>query len=108
MGKSGYTSLSLDEKRYAKLRKNWDNHVTFDGTFTVWATNVLERSIERERELNSRYRNLKFVGVTSDGGCIIEDNSKIIRITFSNGTLHCDADKGMCKHVLFAAMHPEF
>ena len=108
MGVSGYTSLSLDQNRYARLRKNWDNHVFTDDSFTVWATNVLERSIERERELNNRYKGLLFVGTTNDGGCIIEDKGKIIRITYTKNTLTCDHDKGMCRHILFAAMHPKF
>jgi hypothetical protein len=108
MGKSGYTSLSLDEKRYAKLRKDWESHVTTEDTFTVWATTVLEKAIEREKELSSRYSGLHFVGSTQDGGCIIQEKGEVIRITYAKNTLTCDHDKGMCKHILYAAMHPQF
>ena len=108
MGLSGYTSLSLDQKRYTRLRKNWDSHINTDQTFTVWATNILERAIERERELNQKYADLHWVGSTQDGGCIIQEKGEVIRITYGKNTLTCDHDKGMCKHILFAVLHPEF
>lgn len=108
MGLSGYTSLSLDQTKYSKIRKNWDNHIRTEDTFTVWATNILERAIERQKELHLRYSDLHFVGNTQDGGCIIQEKGEIIRITYSKNTLTCDHDNGMCRHVLFASMHPEF
>lgn len=108
MGLSGYTSLSLEEKRYAKLRKNWESKVVTENSFTVWATEVLEHAIEREDNLANKFKHLTFVGSTNDGGCVIQDRSEIIQIKQVGGTYSCSKDKGICNHILFAALNPRF
>ena len=108
MGKSGYTSLSLEEKRYAKLRRNFDTTIDTDKTFTIWATDVLEAAINREGKITTLFPGLKFIGHSSKG-VIIQDHSEIVQITTGSGSkFTCDKDKGLCKHILFTALHPLF
>ena len=107
MGRSGYTSLSIEEKKYAKLRRAFDNIVDTDKTFTVWAMETLEIALNREKILNNNYPGIRFVGIKT-GGCILEEKGKIIEINVGKNALTCSQDKGICKHVLFAVMYPSF
>ena len=109
MGKSGYTSLSLDETRYSKLRKSWDNIVgkDTDDTFTVWATTVLEQSVERVSLIKSMFPNYVWVGKT-DTGCVIKDKSTIIEGKWSKNKLVCSVDSGLCSHCVYAALNSKF
>jgi|TARA_B110000467_G_C18288375_1_gene463165 hypothetical protein len=115
MGKSGYTSLSLNEDRYAKLRKDWDHIVsghdgwgsTREHSFTAWATTVLEQSIKRVSLIKSMYPNYTMVGQT-DTGCVIKDKNVIVEVKWSKTKLVCSVDNGACKHCEFASMHPQF
>ena len=107
MGRSGYTSLSIEEKAYARLRRNFDTTIDTEKSFTVWALDVLESAVYREEKLNQRYPSLRYVG-NKTGGCIIEDHGKIIEVSVGKNLLSCSQDKGICKHVLFAVLHPSF
>ena len=107
MGRSGYTSLSIEEKKYAKLRRAFDSTVDTEKTFTVWAMDTLETALNREKAVNSDYPGIRFVGIKT-GGCILEEKGKIIEINIGKNALTCSQDKGICKHVLFAVMHPSF
>jgi hypothetical protein len=107
VGRSGYTSLSIEEKAYARLRRSFDTTIDTEKSFTVWALNVMESAIEKERKLNKFYPTLRYVG-NKTGGCIIEDHGKIIEISVGKNLLACSQDKGICKHVLFAVLHPFF
>ena len=59
MGRSGYTSLSIEEKKYAKLRRAFDSTVDTEKTFTVWAMDALDR----EKAVNNNYPGIRFVGI---------------------------------------------
>ena len=106
MGKSGYTSLSIEEKRYAKLRRNFDTIVNTDKTFTLWATDILDAAVNREDKINDMFPGLKYVGRTSKG-VVIQDHQDIIEITIGKN-FTCSVDKNICKHILFTVMHPAF
>lgn len=109
MGKSGYTSLSLDEVRYKSLRKNWNQIVSTktDDTFTAWSTTVLEQSIERIKLINEIYPNFTWIGKT-DNGCVIKDKNTIVEIKWSKNRLVCSIDSEGCKHCEYAALNPQF
>jgi hypothetical protein len=109
MGKSGYTSLSLDEKRYAKLRKNWEQVIGKEKgeTFTVWATNILEQSIQRTSLVESLYPNYSWVGKT-ENGCVIKDKNIIVEVKWSKNKLVCSVDSGVCNHCIYAALNSKF
>jgi hypothetical protein len=109
MGSSGYTSLSLEEKKYAKIRKEWDRVIkdSSDETFTTWATTVLEQSIERTSLLNVMFPNLTWVGKT-DTGCVIKDKSVIVEVKWNKTKLVCNIDKDLCNHCIFAALNTKF
>ena len=109
MGISGYTSLSLEEKKYAKIRKEWDRVIkdTVDDTFTAWATTVLEQSIERTSLISSMFPTFTWVGKT-DTGCVIKDKSVIVEVKWSKNKLVCSIDKDLCNHCIFAALNSKF
>ena len=106
MGVSGYTSLSIEEKRYARLRRSFDTIIDTEKTFTVWAIDVLDAAVNREGKINQLFPGLKYVGKTSKG-IVIQDQQGIIEIT-TGKNFTCSVDKGLCKHILFTVMHPEF
>lgn len=111
MGRSGYTSLSIEEKRYARIRRSFETTVTTEKTFTVWAMETLENAISKEAKLKKSFGNLHYVGNTSNG-CIIEDKGDLVEINVSGSvgkySLACSQDKNICNHVLFAVLHPNF
>lgn len=110
VGRSGYTSLSLEEKRYAKLRRSFDTIVNTDKTFTVWAMETLDAALARESKLNKSFGGIKWIG-NKTGGCILEEKGNIIEITISDvgkNLLTCSQDKTFCRHQLFAVLHPLF
>jgi len=118
MGKSGYTSLSIDEKKYATLRKNWDqlvgngDHSTHfkdnvNDTFTTWAMRVLESAVKRELLVNSMFPNFKFIGQT-ENGCIIQDKKEIVQINKTKNTITCSVHTEICDHCIFAALNSKF
>lgn len=106
VGKSGYTSLSIEEKRYARLRRSFDTIVDTDKSFTVWAIDVLDSAVDREGKINQMFPGLKYIGKTSKG-IVIQDHADIIEITVGKN-FTCSVDKGLCNHILFTVMHPEF
>lgn len=109
MGLSGYTSLSLDEKRYAKLRKSWDQVVgiNVDETFTAWATTVLEQSIQRTSLINSLFPSYTWIGKT-DTGCVIKDKNDIVEVKWFKNKLVCNVHEDLCSHCIFAALNAKF
>ena len=76
MGKSGYTSLSLNEKDYARLRRSWDDIIQTDLTFTSWATDVLVTGIARVEKLNKLFPGMEYVGPVSNG-VVIKDGKDL-------------------------------
>ena len=109
MGRSGYTSLSIEEKAYARLRRNFDVTILTEKTFTQWALDVMESAVYREEKINKLYPSLRYVG-NKTGGCIIEDSKskKIIEVSVGKNLLSCSQHKGICNHILFAVLHPSF
>ena len=108
VGRSGYTSLSLEEKRYAKLRRSFDTIVNTDKTFTVWVMETLDAALNRQLKLNKSFPGIKWIG-NKTGGCILEEKGTIIEITYDGkNSLTCSQDNSFCRHCLFAVLHPLF
>ncbi len=109
MGKSGYTSLSLDEKQYAKLRKRYDQVIAKNttSTFTKNVTELIEKGIERIALIESKFPNFTWVGAT-ETGCVIKDKNTIIEVKWSKNELVCSIDGAGCKHCMYAALNPRF
>lgn len=109
MGRSGYTGLSIEEKAYARLRRSFDTTIDTEKTFTVWAMDVMESAVIREKAITKLYPGLRYVG-NKTGGCILEDSKskQIIEISVGKNLLTCSQHKGICSHILFAVLHPSF
>ena len=109
MGKSGYTSLSLEEKRYAQLREKWNKIISndTDDTFTMWATKILESAIDRTELLKSMYPKYIWIGKT-ESSIIIKDDEQIVEIKKMEKTLTCSIHKELCDHCIYAALHAKF
>ena len=109
MGKSGYTSLSIDEKRYAKMRRAFDTTVDTESTYTVWHCDVVESAIDRIKFLKNAFPDLSLVTVISNG--IVIDDSKIddvIKVYTQGKKIMCSDSKNPQKYIQFALLHPEF
>jgi len=108
MGRSGYTSLSIEEKVYAKMRRLWDNNLLneTDLSFTQWHTKVVMNSIDKAKFLKDKFPHLKVIKVI-DKGLIIEDSKKneFVKVILKGTKL--DSNKEGDEYLLFAALHPE-
>lgn len=109
MGKSGYTSLSIEEKQYARLRKNWDQFIepNTEDTFTVWAMRILEAAITRSETIDLMFPNFKFIG-TTETGCIIQDKKQIVQVDRTKHTIVCSVHTELCDHCIYAALNSKF
>ena len=109
LGRSGYTSLSIEEKRYARLRRAFDRSVASNtkDTFTVWAMSTLEASVNRQEKINDLFPNMTYVGKTKNG-IAVQEKGELIEVQVSKTKIKCNKDEGICNHVLFACLHPEF
>ena len=58
MGRSGHTSLCIEEEKYAKLRRAFDSIVDTDKTFTIWAMDALETALNQVKIVNKIKQNL--------------------------------------------------
>ena len=111
MGRSGYTSLSIEEKRYAKMRRKFEKVIgTESKTFTVWCADIIDSGIERVNFLEKAYPNYTVVKITGNG-FFIDDSKKVdvIKVTVQNKKVICsDKSKDSQNYILYASMHPEF
>ena len=109
MGRSGYTSLSLEEKLYAKIRKKFDRHYDGDEKFTPYVSGLIEASLDRLAYLNYNFPTLSVVKVL-DNGLLIEDSRRkddIIKVTIQGKKIVCSDDKDP-RYTIYATLHPEF
>ena len=108
MGRSGYTSLSIEEKIYDKIRRRWDSYVfnKTDLTFTQWHTMIVLNNIDKIKFLKNNFPHLKFVKVI-ENGLVIEDTKKkkFVQVILNGKKLHSNIIGD--EYLLFAALHPE-
>ncbi len=111
MGRSGYTSLSIEEKRYVKMRREFEKVIgTENKTFTVWCADTIDSGIERVKFLEKAYPNYTVVKITDDS-FFIDDSKKVdvIKVTVQNGKIVCsDKSKDTQRYISYASIHPEF
>ena len=112
MGISGYTSLSIAQDKYKKIRKDFDKIIRpdTDDTFTAWATSILESNITRMGYLKEIFPNLSVIKVI-ENGLVIDDlkNDTIVKVTMVNNKIKCShTGKDADTYILYATMHPEF
>jgi len=113
MGITGYTSLSLREKDYKRIRKEFDKTVVDDldhNSFTQWATNILENAVNRTGKLKLKFPHLSVIKVFTNG-LVIEDskNNAVVKVTMSGKDIICsDSGKNFESYLLYASLHPMF
>jgi len=88
------------------MRRKFDS-LNVDKSFTVWAMDTMEAALEKTISLTKQYPGIKYVG-NKTGGVILEEKGKIIEVNVGKNLLTCNQDKGICRHVLFAVLHPDF
>lgn len=108
MPREGYTNLSIDSKRYDRLRRLFDSKVKTDDTFSSWAMTMMEDSVQRHILLDQMFPMMHFVGKKKEGGIIIQDRNELVEVTVTKRGITCNTHKGICEHCLFASMHPMF
>ena len=112
MGLSGYTSMSIKDTRYKKIRKDYDKIIGPDtkDTFTTWGTRALELNLARIDYLKKTFPDLAIIKVT-ENGVVIEDskNDTVAKITLKNGKPVCShKGKEAESYLLYATLHPNF
>ena len=108
MGRSGYTSLSLQQDDYSRIRDKFDRSVDSDYTFTVWATSIIENSIDRIRLLKKIYPDYTLLKVAKDGAYIEDKKSgDVAKVSYQNKKFVCSQTKDKESLIIFAALHPE-
>tara|TARA_Y100001936_G_C15452163_1_gene349639 strand:- start:169 stop:513 length:345 start_codon:yes stop_codon:yes gene_type:complete len=112
MGRSGYTSLSIQQDEYSRIRKKWDRYVdpTTDLKFTPWAQSTIEGGIERIKFLESAFPNISVVKII-EKGIVLDDKKKndVVKVWVQGKKIVCsDKSKDAESYILYAVMHPEF
>ena len=110
MGRSGYTSLSLQQDEYARIRKKFDRYYDGDEKFTPYVTGLIEASLDRLKFLEDDFPTLSVVKVL-DNGLLIEDarrKNDVIKVTIQGKKIVCSDDKDPQRYITYATLHPEF
>ena len=110
MGRSGYTSLSLEQEQYKLIRRKFDRHYDGDEKFTPYVSGLIEASLDRLAYLNYNFPTLSVVKVL-DNGLLIEDSRRkddIIKVTIQGKKIVCSDDKDPQRYITYATLHPEF
>jgi len=112
MGISGFTSLSIDQVKYKKIRNTFDKIVKSDTekSFTQWATKVIEINLARSKYLKQIFPDLAVIKVI-ENGLVIEDlkNNNIVKVTMNDNKMTCShKGKEAEMYILYTTLHPEF
>lgn len=111
MGRSGYTSLSIEQTQYARTRRKWETIIApnSDLTYTQWHSEVLENSLDRIVLLKKMFPNFSLLKLI-DRGIIIDDKKTddVIKVYLKNGKFVCSDKKNPEDYILYTALHPEF
>ena len=112
MGISGYTSLSIHQERFKKIRKGYEKVIKpeTNDTLTSWATRILELNLSRMDYLKKTFPNLSIIKATKNE-LIVEDSEKdiVTKIIMSEGKITC-SHKGneSDSYILYVTLHPQF
>lgn len=112
MGISGFTSLSIDQIKYKKIRSTFDRIVKSDTekSFTQWATKVIESNLAKSIYLKKTFPDLSVIKAI-DNGLVIEDlkNNIIAKVTINDNKMICShKGKEAESYMLYTTLHPEF
>ena len=104
-----YTGLSIENKRYDRIRREFDAHISKDVnlTFTNWCVTSIESAVERHKFVTTAYPELKLISAEK-GTCIIFDGmtKKAVTISISKKGISCSEENNKEKYILFTLTHP--
>jgi hypothetical protein len=104
-----YTGLSIENKRYDRIRREFDAHIAKDTpmTFTNWCVTSIEAAVERHKFVSSAYPELKMISAEK-GTVIIFDGQtkKAVTISITKKGISCSEDDSREKYILFTLTHP--
>ena len=108
MGKSGYTSLSIQDERYARMRRTFNTVVKTESTYTKWHCDVVESALGRLKFLKSTFPNLSMIKIIPHG-IVIDDSETgdVVKVTVNGKNIVCSEEKNSEKYIQYALMHPE-
>ncbi len=107
MPKPNYSNLSVESKRYYKIRRSFDSNSETDLTFSGYVVDVVEKAVEREKFLKKAYPNLKIVRITKKE-IVIEDTEKneFVKV-YQKGNEIVSSNQNPI-YTRYALLHPEF
>lgn len=104
-----YTGLSIENKRYDRLRREFDGIVqaTTNMTFTNWSVTAIESAVERQKYISKHFADFKMVSVEK-GTMILFDMKlkKAVTISIGGDAVSCSEKEGRDRYVLYATLHP--
>lgn len=113
MGKSGHTSVSMNQKRFDKMYPKFAKHIQEDNkpSYTEWITTLAENSLDRIIKLKLLFPNLSVVKVL-EHGLVIEDSKYdgVAKVVIKGNKITCSIrdDNSSQNYILYASMHPHF
>ena len=107
--KNRYTGLSIEDKRYDRIRREFDSIVSksTDLTFTEWSIRTLESSVTRIGIISKMFPRLKLINFDSSV-IIIDDTEKniAVKVYWNDQSIDCSVQEGKDRYILFAMLHP--
>lgn len=102
----GWANLSVEEKRYDKLRRSFDSNPITTRSFSAWAMETLENVYERAAYLKKVFAHYRLIENHANL-FIIEDrkHDKLVKVEWRDNRLVCN-DKDP-NYILFASLHPD-
>lgn len=110
MPKTDYANLVIHKDVYLRLKKEYQQVIDPDAKgWMAWIETSMESAMEREYVISEKFKGLHFVGKKSDGkSMLIEDKTEggLVEVTPTKDGFKCSVHKGMCRHIMFACVHP--
>lgn len=111
MGESGYTSVSMNQKRFDKMFPKFKKYIQEYGkpSYTQWITTLAENEIDRIIKLKLLFPNLSIIKVIKNG-LVIDDskNNIAVKVVMNNNNMTCShKGKDTNSYILYASLHSE-
>lgn len=104
---ANYANLSVEAVRKNRLARLFESSKITVKSFSLWAMDRLETSLQRELYLKKKYPHYTIIE-NYENRFIIEDSksNKIVKVEWKDGSMLCN-DKDP-NYIIFASLHPEF
>src|SRR3990167_897153 len=101
----GWTNISMQKEKQAKLKRMFDTTIGKEPKLVDWVTSILESALLREKFLKQNLPYIRFVGNVKNG-CVLEDTrTKTVVNIAIKGNKVTSVPSGE-QYILFALLTP--